>query len=67
MSQPVLMVVDDDESALRHVQGDLEKRYRTDYEVLAEGSAASALHRLAVPTHDIGDAVGVHQREDLRR
>lgn len=46
MSRPVLLIVDDDPDTRQIVEQEVRKRYAADYEVVGEGSAASALQRL---------------------
>ena len=46
-SQPIFLVVDEDLSAVQALVGDLERRFRADYRVVGETSAAAALERLA--------------------
>jgi CheY-like chemotaxis protein len=43
---PVLLVVDDDLRKREAVEGELRKRYGSDYEVVSVGSAADALRLL---------------------
>jgi thioredoxin reductase (NADPH) len=46
MGNPVLLAVDRDADALARVEGELTRRYGSDYRVLAEGSAIAALGTL---------------------
>ena len=46
MSQPVFLVVDEDESAVDTLVSDLERRFAADYRVAGESSPAAALERL---------------------
>ncbi|HXF63844.1 MAG TPA: FAD-dependent oxidoreductase [Caldilineaceae bacterium] len=46
-TMPVIMLVDDDETALRRVETELRKRYSPDYTVQAASSADAALETLA--------------------
>ena len=43
MTEPVILVVDDDAQVLAAIRRDLRSRYRTDYRVLAAGSGEAAL------------------------
>jgi thioredoxin reductase (NADPH) len=43
MGKPVLLAVDGDAEALARVEGELTRRYGSDYRVIAEGSASAAL------------------------
>jgi thioredoxin reductase (NADPH) len=47
MSEPVILVVDDDPQVLSAIRRDLRERYQTDYRILATASAESALETLA--------------------
>ena len=40
VSQPIFFVVDEDPSAVEALAGDLERRFRADYRVMGETSAA---------------------------
>lgn len=46
MPQPVMLVLDDEEDSLRHVEAELRRRYGADYEIIALSSAGEALERL---------------------
>jgi thioredoxin reductase (NADPH) len=46
MGKPVLLAVDRGPDALARVEGELSRRYGSDYRVMAEGSAAEALRAL---------------------
>src|SRR5213594_506000 len=43
MSEPIILVIDDDPQVLAAIRRDLKARYQTDYRVLAAGSGESAL------------------------
>src|SRR5262249_42046100 len=43
MSQPVILVVDDDPQVLAAIRRDLRTRYQTEYRVLAAGSGEAAV------------------------
>ena len=45
--QPIFFIVDEDPAAVEALAGDLERRFRADYRVVGETSAAAALERLA--------------------
>ena len=47
MSEPVILVVDDDPQVLSAIRRDLKERYQAEYRVLATASAESALETLA--------------------
>jgi thioredoxin reductase (NADPH) len=47
MSEPVILVVDDDPQVLSAIRRDLRERYQTDYRILATATAESALETLA--------------------
>ena len=44
--QPIFFLVDEDPAAVEALAGDLERRFRADYRVVGETSAAAALERL---------------------
>ena len=44
--QPIFFIVDEDPAAVEALAGDLERRFRADYRVVGETSAAAALERL---------------------
>jgi thioredoxin reductase (NADPH) len=46
MVRPVLMAVDDEPAALSAIEGELRKRYGTDYEVVCATSPEAGLRRL---------------------
>ena len=43
MSEPIILVIDDDPQVLAAIRRDLKARYQTEYRVLAAGSGESAL------------------------
>ena len=48
MTEPAILVIDDDPHRLGTVEGELRKRYGRDYLIVSETSAAAALNRLGV-------------------
>ena len=58
MTRTVLLVVDDDPAALGIIEGELSRRYGSDYSVAAHGSAEDALAALR-KVRDDGGAVAV--------
>ena len=58
MSEPVILVVDDDPQVLAAIRRDLKDRYQADYRILATASGESAMETLAELKRR-GDAVAL--------
>ena len=58
LSQPIFFVVDEDPSVVEALAGDLERRFRADYQVMGETSAQAALERLGA-LRDSGEQVAL--------
>ena len=58
VSQPIFFVVDEDQSAVETLVGDLERRFHADYRVMGETSAQAALERLDA-LRDAGEQVAL--------
>lgn len=56
MSNPILLVVDDQAEDLERTQRELSKRYAADYDIVAESSPSAALERLTA-LRDAGEQV----------
>ena len=57
-SQPIFFVVDEDQTVMETLVGDLERRFHADHPVVGETSAQAALERLGA-LRDAGEQVAL--------